>query len=302
MRQSGEAERGIQTQLPGLLFPVLLHLHPRPITPSSWCLISWPQLNCSWRSQCPQENIRGWGSGLLLPPATWAVSQGFVSLSTSFFLWDSIFSLYNGKTITWLSVGQRRPLPGKAGNLCHLRCQCCCWSWRERYEDSAGPDPPAGARVIWAALSCAGWEEPGRRQASWIGSCKPAGRWSPKWATPGSALWICTLTLPSPEALRLWFLMTLTWPTDVAESLTELWTRPSPTSYHSPSDLTTPQETNHPSYVSGTPQYAKPDSGAYSTQDWARLMTKQPFNIITYIHTNFCKYWHTKKRKDHCTE
>ena len=44
MRWSGEAERGIQTQLPGLLFPVLLHLHPRPIAPSSWCLISRPQL------------------------------------------------------------------------------------------------------------------------------------------------------------------------------------------------------------------------------------------------------------------
>ena len=44
MRQSREAEPGIQTQLPGLPFPVLLYLHPRPIAPSSWCLIYPPQL------------------------------------------------------------------------------------------------------------------------------------------------------------------------------------------------------------------------------------------------------------------
>ena len=300
MRQSGEAERGIQTQLAGLLFPVLLHLHPRPITPSSWCLISRPQLLLE--ESMPSGEYQRMGQWLA------ASSSNFGCLPRVCILAHVLFPLrlhvltVQWETITWLSVGQRRPLPGKVGNLCHLRCQCCCWSWRERYEDSAGPDPPAGARVIWAALSCAGWEEPGRRQASWIGSCKPAGRWSPKWATPGSALWICTLTLLSPEALRLWFLMTLTWPTDVAESLTELWTRPWPTSYHSPSDLTTPQETNHPPYVSGTSQYAKPDSGAYSTRDRARLITEQPFSIITYIHTNFCKYWHPKKRKDHCTE
>ena len=55
-----------------------------------------------------------------------------------------------------------------------------------------------------------GWEEPGKRQGlPGIGSCQPAGRWSPKWATPGSALWICTLTLPSPADLRRWLFMTL---------------------------------------------------------------------------------------------
>ena len=116
---------------------------------------------------------------------------------------------------------------------------------------------------------------------------KRNGRSLPRQQGCAGLMWDVTIFLPSPAALKLWFLMTLTWPTDVAESLTELWTRPWPTSYHSAPHLTTPQETNHPSYVSDTSQYAKPDSGAYSTQDWARLMTEQPFNIITCIHTNF---------------
>ena len=224
----------------------------------------------------------------------------------SFCLWDSILSLYNGKTITWLSVGHRKPVPGKVGNLCHLRRQCCCWSWGERYAYSAQPDPrlepearAEASGPLWAVQAGRSLGEgrpPGLAAVGLLADGPLSG------PPPGSALWICTLTLPSPAALRLWLLMTLTWPTDVAGSLTEPWTRPWPTSYHSPPHLTTPQETNHPSYMLGTSQYAKPDSGAYSTQDWARLMTEQPFNIITCIHTNFCKYWHTKKRKDHCTE
>lgn len=39
-----------------------------------------------------------------------------------------------------------------------------------------------------------------RRQALPVIGSRPAGRWSPKWATPGSALWLCRLTLTSPAA------------------------------------------------------------------------------------------------------
>lgn len=39
-----------------------------------------------------------------------------------------------------------------------------------------------------------------RRQGLPMIGSRPAGRWSPKWATPGSALWLCGLTLTSPAA------------------------------------------------------------------------------------------------------
>lgn len=67
-----------------------------------------------------------------------------------------------------------------------------------------------------------------RRGLPVIGS-RLAGRWSPKWATPGSALWLCGLTLtfptvplPPPRASRSFD--STGNQTEVAECLTEMET------------------------------------------------------------------------------
>lgn len=163
---------------------------------------SW-LLNFSWRSYCLWENIRAWEFAAsfrslgCLPRRICVLGQVIELLQ------DSVSSAINGKTHHCFYWSNATTSKKEFATSIAWNANAPAGDGHGGGLNLPGWSPLAGdrgqGRGIWAAPSCVGWEEPARRQGLLgIGSCGPAGRWSPKWATSGSALWICTLTLPSP--------------------------------------------------------------------------------------------------------